>query len=65
MKALAKRLDRLEVGQPILSPSVKQWLGWELTETERAALDGAGRLDPGTIDTSYWSREAKVWLGIV
>lgn len=64
MKALAKRVDLLEVGQSILSPRAKQWLGWELTGAERAALDGAGSPNLGAIDTSDWSREAKAWLGV-
>lgn len=64
MKALAKRLDALEVGQSILSPKVKQWLGWSLSEPERQMLDHDA-VDPDAIDTSGWSREAKAWLGIV
>ena len=65
MKALAKQLDLLEVGQSILSPSVKQWLGWALTDAERAALNDGGGVDLGAIGTSDWSREAKAWLGVV
>ena len=64
MKALARRLDMLEVGQSILSPSVKQWLGWEPTGAERAALDGAGSRERAATDTTDWSREAKAWLGV-
>ena len=48
MKALAKRLDALEVGQSILSPKVKQWLGWPLSDTERAALDNDDPVDLNT-----------------
>lgn len=67
MKALAKRLNALEVGCPVLSPIVKQWLGWKLTDAERATLNCNANVDPNfdTIGTSNWSREAKAWLGDV
>lgn len=64
MTALARRLDKLEVGQSVLSPLVKQWLGWALTDAERTALDGAGSFDPGPIDACNWSQEARTWLGV-
>ena len=66
MKALARRLDALEVGQSVVSPKVKQWLGWELTEAEQAILDGDASVDADfdAIDTSNWSTEVKTWLGI-
>ena len=64
MKALAKRLDALEVGQSILSPKVKQWLGWGLTDAERQMLDHDDAVEPVAIDTNGWSREAKSWLGV-
>ena len=64
MKALAKRLDALEVGQSILSPKAKQWLGWSLTDAEQRTLNHDA-VDPDASDTSGWSREAKAWLGIV
>lgn len=64
MKALAKRLDALEVGQSVLSPKVKQWLGWPLSDAERAAMDTDAAVDLNTVDASSWSREAKAWLGV-
>ena len=66
MKALAKRLDALEVGQSILSPRVKQWLGWELTDAERTRLDNEPSADLAldAIDPEGWSGEAKAWLGV-
>ena len=64
MKAMVKRLDALEAGRLILSPRVKQWLGWPLSDAERAALDDYAAVDPNTIDTTNWSTEVKTWLGI-
>ena len=64
MKAMVKRLDALEAGRPVLSPRVKQWLGWPLTDAERGTLDNGATVDPYAVDASGWSREAKAWLGV-
>ena len=68
MKALAKRLVALEIGQVVLSPKVKQWLGYPLTPAEQAQIDAAddASVDPDldTIHTTNWSTEARTWLGI-
>ena len=61
---MVKRLDALEAGRPVLSPRVKQWLGWPLSDAERVALDDDAAVEPNTIDTTNWSTEAKAWLGI-
>lgn len=64
MRSLDKRVSVLERGGTSeLSPAVKAWLGWPLTEAERAALDD-GPVDTDDIDTSKLSKEARAWLGI-
>jgi hypothetical protein len=66
MRALHRRLDVLEnAGPPSLSPAEKQWLGWPLTEAERAGLVSEEHepADWANVDTAGWSKEAKAWLG--
>lgn len=67
MGALNRRLDALEAAKPSdLSPIVKQWLGWPLTEAEQRAVDDRAGIetDWDAIDTSDWSAEMKAWLGV-
>lgn len=62
MKALERRVSAMETGNTDLSPALKQWLGWPLTEAELKVLDMPA--DPKPIDTRGLSKEARAWLGI-
>ena len=67
MGVLNRRLSALEAAKPTdLCPTVKQWLGWALTEEEQAAADDRRLLDAGfdDIDTSDWSAEMRAWFGV-
>ena len=62
---LGRRVNALEAGQHSeLSPAVKQWLGWPLTDAEREALASQPPLDLDAIDTTGLSQEMKAWLGV-
>lgn len=62
--SIKRRLAALEQGsgQGMLSPSVRKWLGWPVTDTELAAEEP---FDPAAVDSSGWTREMKTWLGLV
>lgn len=62
MKAMAKRLDALETPAGGLPACAKAWLGWPLSDAERAEAEALPA--SGAIDTSMWSKEAKAWLGV-
>jgi hypothetical protein len=63
MRGLSRRMDALERSEPAeLSPAGKAWLGWPLTDAERAALNDNHAVDP--VDTSKLSKEAREWLGV-
>jgi hypothetical protein len=65
MRSLINRVANLEgTGQSDLSPRVKAWLGWPLTDAERVELASAPPVDPAEIDTSNLSQEARLWLGV-
>jgi len=67
MSRLRSRVQALEAGKgQHLSPALKAWLGWELTEAEQALLDQTAGIDEDfdDIDTSEWSQETKIWLGV-
>ncbi len=66
MRGLSNRVATLERGRsPALSPAVKAWLGWPLTDAEQQVLNDGGDLgDTAEIDTSTWSKELKAWLGV-
>ena len=61
MVALATRLGKLETSKPVTSPAIRQWLGWELTDADKAALDNdmGVEADIGTMNLSATARE---WL---
>ena len=63
MRSLMKRVEALEGKAAVVSPAVKRWLGWPLTEAEQVAAD-AHDTDLSNIDTSNWSQEVKTWLGV-
>lgn len=63
---LKARLDRLEQSEAVvLSPELKAWLGWPLSEDEKQRLEAGVSIEPDwdEVDTSDWSEEAKAWLG--
>lgn len=62
MGSLATRLGKLETSEPVTSPAIKQWLGWELTDADRAALDDQVGIDPD-FSTMDMSPEMREWLG--
>ena len=65
MSAMVRRIAALErAGHRDVSPLVKHWLGWPLTETEQALVDEDAGVEPDwdAIDTSDWSPEMKRWL---
>lgn len=62
MRGLSRRLSALEAAKPdVLPPFVKAWLGWPLTDAERARLD-----DPVLDDcsTANLPEEVRTWLAI-
>jgi hypothetical protein len=61
MRAVNRRLRALEAAQPSrISPAVKAWLGWPLTDAERARLD-----DPVPEPVmSTLPQEVREWLAI-
>lgn len=61
MRGVNRRLRALEAAQPSrISPAVKVWLGWPLTDAERARLD-----DPvPELVMSNLPQEVKEWLAI-
>ena len=67
MRALGSRLSALEISQPDISPSVKHWLGQELTESEQSALDEGAGVDANfdsVSDYSSFSIQARKWPGL-
>ena len=65
MKDMGRRLDNLEAGTgETLSPKVRAWLGWELTDAERTTLNNEPTVDRAldAIDTASLSPEARRWL---
>jgi hypothetical protein len=69
MRTLNRRVVALEHSDPPQrSLAVKAWLGWPLTDEERAqfAEDEARRepIDWNNVDTAGWSKEAIKWLGV-
>tara|TARA_R110000772_G_scaffold18400_6_gene51401 strand:- start:11873 stop:12133 length:261 start_codon:yes stop_codon:yes gene_type:complete len=63
MGSLATRLGKLETSETITSPAVKQWLGWELTDADKAGLDNQLGVDPD-FDTMDLSATAREWLAV-
>jgi hypothetical protein len=61
MGSLAMRLGKLETSEPITSPALKQWLGWELTDADKAALDNQKGVD-ANFSTMHLSPEVRAWL---
>ncbi len=61
MRGVNRRLRALETAQPSrISPAVKAWLGWPLTNAERARLD-----DPVPEPVmSNLPEEVRAWLAI-
>lgn len=61
MRRLEHRLRALETAQPSrICPAVKAWLGWPLTDAERARLD-----DPVPEPVmSNLPEEVRTWLAI-
>lgn len=61
MRSLSRRVVMLERGMSgDVAPAVKVWLGWPLSDAERARLD-----DPRPeIEPTDLSEEIKEWLGI-
>ena len=61
MRAVNRRLRALETARPLrLSPAVKAWLGWPLTDEECARLD-----DPVPEPVmSDLPQEVREWLAI-
>lgn len=67
MKSLMRRVEALERAAASDIPlSVKAWLGCELTDAERVALDNEPVIetDWDAVDTSDWSAEVCEWLGV-
>lgn len=65
MRALQRRLAALEASQPVgLSPRVRQWLGWPLTDAEQQLADEQAPQDCADVDTSGLSQEMEAWLGV-
>jgi hypothetical protein len=66
MRGLNRRVDALEQSDPPeRSLAIKAWLGWSLTDEERAQLakEEAQRepIDWNNVDTTGWSKEAIKW----
>lgn len=63
---LERRIEALEAGSSELSPKAKAWLGWPLTEVEQTLLESSKgeSIDWSKLDSSSWSAEAKIWLGM-
>ena len=63
MTKMASRIERLERGgtQP-LSAMVRDWLGWPLTNPERAIAAQQRDEQPDLVDSSMISKEARTWL---
>ena len=61
MGSLATRLGKLEISEPVISSAVKQWLGWNLTDADKAGLenDMGAEADISTMNLSATARE---WL---
>lgn len=67
MKHLDTRLSALETATTGMSAAVKQWLGMELTERERASIDDAAGIDKdfdGSADYGHLSPQTLEWLGL-
>lgn len=67
MKRLDTRLSALETATTEMSVAVKQWLGMELTDLERAAVDDAAGIDEdfdGNADYRHLSPQTLEWLGL-
>ena len=67
MKHLDTRLSALETATTEMSAAVKQWLGMELTERDRATVDGAAGIDEdfdGNADYGHLSPQTLEWLGL-
>lgn len=64
MHSMNRRVVALESGRSVeLSPAVRAWLGWPVTDAERVAIDRGDYDVTGEQDTSNWSKEMREWLG--
>lgn len=62
MKALERRLNALEARGAEMPANLRRWLGYPLSEAERAEADRLDALPVDAVDLSGCSAEMTAWL---